>query len=401
MSNKDNDIDLLLKGLLGENLRELFNKRVYELNTNQTAVQNLLGIQYRTLNGILDGSQKRVNYSAFDKLAAFLNMPTERLIEIHLSQLDRQHQFSETPTGKKNFIRENFDLASLKKAGFITDITNITEVESKIVSFLGYHNIYEYKKRMFDVAFSEGAAVAPSAKRESVREFWLTVSKSIATKLDNPYYYDRDELKRYFPHIKWHSTNVDAGFKTVIKALYKLGVTVVFLPYLPSLGLRGATFPVDGQPVIALTDYRGFYATLWHCLIHELYHTLIDWDDIRQNNYHLSEDAGESLSVDAKEAEANDFAREYLFSKDKLEEIKPYLRDTEYVNAVAKDNNIDPSIIYIYNAFDNGSTDRMAWARARRYSPDIKRAVAPVEIKWDSEMSIDERVKKLKIEIYN
>jgi len=173
------------------------------------------------------------------------------------------------------------------------------------------------------------------------------------------------------------------------------------MPSLSALHLRGATFVVDGQPCIAITDYKGFYPTLWHCLIHELYHVLFDWIEIKNSSYHLSEDPDEVLSIDVKETEADDFAREYLFSKSKLDEVQPYLRDTEYIYKVAKDNNVDPSIIYVYHAFDNSALDRKAWARARKQTPDTKRAIHRLEIPWNKVISINETVKKLKIEIYN
>jgi Zn-dependent peptidase ImmA (M78 family) len=396
MDNKHKEIDALLKGLFEEDLRHLFDKRLHELNITQTSVQNILGIERRTLNGILDGTQKKANFSAFNKLSLFLNIPTERLIEIHISQLEKNCVQVQSSTKKKNFIRENFDLVVLKKAGVIEDLTDFEAIENKIVSFFGINSISEYKKRTFDAAFSAGAIVP---KNTATREFWLTSAKIVATKLDNPYYYSREELIKYFPQIRWHSTNVDTGLVNVIKTLFKLGVTVVYLPPMSNLHLRGATFAVSGQPCIALTDYKGFYPTLWHCLIHELYHVLFDWEEIKNDMYHVSEDSGEVLSNDAKEAEVNDFAREYFFSKSKLQEVAPYLRDYDYISEVAKDNNIDPSIIYVYHAFDNGSIDRKAWARARRETPNVKRAIYKIEVPFSK--PIEETVNKLKIEVYN
>jgi len=210
--------------------------------------------------------------------------------------------------------------------------------------------------------------------------------------------YDRQELIKYFPQIRWQSTNVEFGLANVIKALFKIGITVIYQSPFSSLHLRGATFSANDQPCIVLTDYKGFYPTLWHCLIHELYHVLFDWEEIRKDIYHVSEDSSEVL--DKKEMEIDDFAREYLFSVNKMKEVKRFIRDHEYIAGVAKNNHVHPSIIYVYNAFDN-SDERMIWARTKRLMPEIKKATQKVEIPWNKSVSIDEIAKKLKLEIYN
>lgn len=397
--NKFNEIDALLKGIFQSSLREMFEKRLHELGANQTAVLKMLNMERKTLVGILDGTQKRANLANLHKLAVFLNVPTEELINIHIAQLERNTPTTtNTESSKKKFIRENFDLAVLKKSGFIKDVTDFDAIEERITTFFGFRSIFDYKKRNFDAAFMAGAIVP---QKTATREFWLTYAKNLATKIDNPYFYDRQSLVNYFPQIRWNTTNVEFGLITVIKALYKLGITVIFLPSLSALHLRGATFSVNDQPCIVLTDYKGFYPTLFHCLIHELYHVLYDWDEIRANNFHLSEDPDAMLTISESETEADDFAREYLFSSSKSAEIAPYMRDSEYVSEVAKNNNVHPSFIYIYHAFDNGSVDRMAWARARRQMPDIRRTIYRLDPGWDKVVSIEDIVRRLKLEIYN
>jgi predicted transcriptional regulator len=43
-----------------ETLITLFEKRLHELDINRTDVQKIIDIEYRTLNGILSGSQKEL-----------------------------------------------------------------------------------------------------------------------------------------------------------------------------------------------------------------------------------------------------------------------------------------------------------------------------------------------------
>jgi Zn-dependent peptidase ImmA (M78 family) len=203
--------------------------------------------------------------------------------------------------------------------------------------------------------------------------------------------------------LKWFSTNEELGLINAISHLFRLGITVVFQPRLSMLYLRGATFAVNNKPVIALTDYKGFYPTIWHCLIHELFHVLFDWEKISKDAYsvHTSDDTDEILTMDENELEADDFARKFLFSQDKLDAVSPFIYNQKYIEEVAKNNDIHPSIIHAYYAHDHGKIDRMAWARARRHIPDTNKSVFRIANYWDKAKPIDEVAKNLKLEIYN
>jgi HTH-type transcriptional regulator/antitoxin HigA len=128
---------------------------------------------------------------------------------------------------------------------------------------------------------------------------------------------------------------------------------------------------------------------------------LFDWDEIKTDLYHISEGTEDAIVLDEREIEADDFARRYLFSEEKMKEIEPYIRNERIVNDVAQENNIHPSIIYIYNAFDKSKIDRLVWMRAKRFMPDIKKATYKIEIPWDEAKSLNEVVRQKKIEIYN
>lgn len=380
-------------------LKELFDRRVEELQISPTSVISILNTNYRTLNGILNGTQKLVDFTNLIKIASFLQLPREHVVLLYFKELEKNFP-TDTPSSaeKVEFIKENFDLAVLKKAGFIDSITDFTTIEKKIVSYLSLKSIFDYKRPPVDVAFSAGL-IKP--KNELTRSFWIEGAKTLFEEIDNPNKYDRQALINYFPQIRWYTTNVDLGLINVIKDLYRIGVTVAYKSSLPSLHLRGATFNVNGKPCVVLTNYRGFYPTLWFALIHELYHVLFDWDEILDNKYHLSDDDNGQLSVLAKEQEADSFAREYLFSKEKTKLVSPFLRSPEYVEEFAKENHVHPSFVYLFNAYDAGSKDRSAWARANRNNPPIDKLLEPLANEWDNSIPITEFVKQLKSNLYN
>ena len=151
-----------------------------------------------------------------------------------------------------------------------------------------------------------------------------------------------------------------------------MGISIVYQPKMPSLNVNGATIPVGDKLGIVLTDQRGFYPTLWFALIHELHHVLFDWDYIIENGAHVSSDDVDLYTKEHMEEKADKFARDYLFSDEKMEYIQPYLKNKSFVAEFAKQNHIHPSIIYSFNAWDQHKKgDKMAWARVREYMPDI------------------------------
>lgn len=400
-NSKIEDINTLLNNILKPEttgLKELFDKKVEELQITFTNVLEILNIQHRALKGILEGTQKMVDVTNLIKIANFLQLSKEDVIKLYIDSLEKKYSENVVSPQKIKFIQENFDLAALKKAGFIDSISDFENIESKLVSFLGLKSIFEYKRPSIKPAFSAGL-VKP--KNELTRSLWIHCAMTYFEDINNPYEYDRKALIEYFPNIRWHSTNVEFGLLTIIKDLYKLGVTVIYQAPLPALHLRGATFSINDKPCIVLTNYVGFYGTLWFALIHELFHVLFDWDEIRNNIYHLSDQDENELVVKEKENEANNFAREYLFPKEKMNQIRNNINNSDFVEVFAKNNHVHPSIIYVFNAYDSSKTNRVAWARARKNEPDISKCISHLENPWGSSKPINQIVREKKSEIYN
>lgn len=389
--------DILNSALKPQSLKELFEQKLLQLDITPTAALEVLDISYRTLKGILEGTQKTFDHTSLLKIANLLQEPREKIVQLYLNSLEENYPMQIRTTPEKiKFIKDNFDLAILKKDKFIESLTDFGHIEERIVSRLGLRSIFEYRKPPMDVAFSS-ANYQP--KNELTRAFWISAAKAYFEELDNPNGYDRQGLLDYFPQIRWHSTDVQHGFIGVIKTLYKLGVTVIYQPPFHGLQLRGATFSVNEKPCIVITNYVGFYATLWFALVHEILHVIFDWEEIKVNKFHLSDDSNDVLSVKEKEQETDKYTRHYLFSIEKTKAVRPHINDVNYVKEFAMDHHIHPSMIYVFNAFDSGK-DRTAWAMARRNSPDIKDCINAVDLPWDDKRPMDSVIKKRKLELY-
>jgi Zn-dependent peptidase ImmA (M78 family) len=228
---------------------------------------------------------------------------------------------------------------------------------------------------------------------------WIKTALDTFKELNNTYEYNRNALIEFFPEIRWHSKSVDLGLTTIIQKLFKMGITVVFQSPLSSLHLRGATFSVNNKPCIAITDYRGFYPTIWFALVHELFHVLFDWEEIRNNQYHISTNDEEHLSLAEKEKEADNFAREYLFSMEKMSRVKAHINDQDYIKEFAENNHVHPSFVYVFYAYD--MHDAFYWSKAQKLNPKIDKLKKLLENPWDNPMPISTFINSIRHKYYN
>ena len=87
MSDKYKDIENMLNGLFPEaqtSLRDRFNKRLYELEMTATSACTNLGIQWRSMQGILDGTQKIIDGTNILTLSNFLQIPHEEVWKLYV-----------------------------------------------------------------------------------------------------------------------------------------------------------------------------------------------------------------------------------------------------------------------------------------------------------------------------
>ena len=145
--------------------------------------------------------------------------------------------------------------------------------------------------------------------------------------------------------IKPYTRDLQNGLLSVARALFNIGITVIFQPSIPRLQIRGATFCYNGKPCIVLSNLNNRYPTLWFVLLHELYHVLYDFDEIAQRSYHVSEEGGGDLFL-IDEIGPDEFAREYLLNKERLSFISGYINSPILVEKYAREWSVHPSIIY-------------------------------------------------------
>ncbi len=366
----------------------LFEKRIEELGITQSRAEAMLGIEKKSLNNILNKEAKRVDIITIIKLAQFLNLPVDDFVKVYLQELPSEQIGDIEKAKKNNFIVQNFDLPQLHKKKFISSKTDYEAIEKRVVKFFGLKSIYDYAEETVTPAFSR----TKRSSSDLMREFWVQSALSQFKLIENPNPYSREQLIELTPKIRPYTRNVPRGLLTVVKALFSLGITVIYQESLPNISVRGATFVVNGKPCIVINDVYKRYPTLWFSLMHELHHVLYDFDEIQQVKYHLTGEPDLWL----KEEKANDFAREYLFGKKRSKYIKPFINESVLVKEYAEKSQVHPSIVYNFHMYDIDN-----WAKYSKQIPDSSLAVKNLNVNiWESE-SVLETTEKLKKEIFN
>ncbi len=134
---------------------DIFKAKIKEYGITQNQAEVLLGMQKRTLGGILDKSAKRVDVLNLLKLGQFLGLDTDVLIKAYVKDVPPDIVGELEETKKKSFILSKFDIKNLSKAGFLKYKNDYNYIEDRIKKYFGLADIYEYDQTHYIPAFSK------------------------------------------------------------------------------------------------------------------------------------------------------------------------------------------------------------------------------------------------------
>lgn len=371
-------LDKVLSEALGSTdkptLRQLYERKLQELGiSDRIAAREVMGIEHKALHQILDGTAKFPDALKMLKLASFLEINAEEVMALFLQNASREEVAKLDEVRRATYIVKEFDLVQLKKEKVINSITDFAAIEQRLCTFLGLESIEDYTRDLAYALYSR----TKRASSNKMLDFWTKSAYQYFVEVANPNEYDREALKELVPKIRPYTRDVENGLLTVVRALYSVGVTVIYQPYLPNTQVRGATFRVNGKPCIALSDYRKSYATIWFALMHELNHVLFDLDNIQ--TYHIT---GEPDLLLMNEEQANDFARDYLFSNERMDFVKPFILEHAIVTRCAEEAQVHPSIIYGFYEYQTNNYQ----TPFKRYEPNVQAMLAKLNAcNWDAE----------------
>ncbi|WP_277680210.1 ImmA/IrrE family metallo-endopeptidase [Gracilibacillus dipsosauri] len=380
---KNADVDKLLKEIFRDDVsldvRRLFEEKIAEYGITKTKTLKLLNIDKDVFEDILNGTAKQPNLIHVVKVAEFLDVDVDEFIKVVLKNQNSENIASIDRARKLKFLMKNFDVKALTKLGFFDRDHDIERLVHKALSYFGYESIQEFEDQLVEPLYSR-------SKRQfsdKMKDFWVRSAYQTFKLIDNPNAYDRERLKDTIVNMKPYSQDVNSGLYAVCKALYNIGVTVIFQNYLSTTHVRGATFIVNDKPCIVITDYQKRYPTLWFTLLHELHHVLFDYDTVKSNTYHLSDNEDLFLI----EEKADSFARDYFMQVESFHYIKNYINNSYVVERFARENEIHPSLIYsFYTWYQNNLYGKNFYAAFKEFYPDCKAAVSKLNpVSWNEE----------------
>ncbi len=279
-------------------LKELYIAKRNSLKLSDRQIQKMLGMDPKTLNPILDGEAKQINFVNVIKLAHFLGISVNDLIKVYVPDLDSKQIGDIQRAREAGYIVEYFDVSILNKIKFFKSGSSSHEMSEKIKTFFNLNTLYSYSEDSLQSAFSR----TKKNSNDLMRNFWVKSALVQFEVIANPNNYNRKELIDLIPKIRPHTRDVEYGLIKVLKALYLVGVTVIFQPSIEKLQVRGATMVVNKKPCIVLSDLQNNYSTLWFTLLHELHHVLYDIDEIEKRTYHISSGEGDIFLMNEEKA---------------------------------------------------------------------------------------------------
>ncbi|PQL89749.1 ImmA/IrrE family metallo-endopeptidase [Apibacter sp. wkB309] len=385
-------IENLLNSIFSDtnyDIKDIIEKKLIEYNLSKTKALKLLNIDKDVFDEILNGTAKQPNLIQIIKIAEFLGFEVSKFINVLLKNQCSENIFAIDNARKATFIVKNFDVKALTKLGFFDSNYSTEDLVKKVLDYFGYTTINEFEKQLDDPLYSR----VKKNHSDKMKDFWIKSAFQTFKIINNPNRYNRERLKDIIIKIKPYSQDVINGLLTVCKALYNIGVSVIFQNYLATTQVRGATFIINGKPCIVITDFNKNYPTLWFTLLHELHHVLFDFETIERYNYHLSDDNDLYLI----EEQANNFARDFFMSEEKFHYIKKYINNPYLVIKFANEIEVHQSIVYSFFIwYQKELYGKNYYGAFKKFFPDYNDAITKLNpITWN-EISIRDASEKIK-----
>lgn len=386
------NIESLLNSIFSDaeyNIKDVFEQKLIEYNLSRTKALKLLNIDKDVFDEILNGTAKQPNLIHIVKIAEFLGVEVNNFINVVLKNQSLENISAIDSARKATFIVKNFDVKALTKLGFFNSEFSTEELVKKVLDYFGYTTINEFEEQLDEPLYSR----VKKNHSDKMKDFWIKSAYQTFKVINNPNEYNRERLKDLIVKIKPYSQDVTNGLLTVCRALYNIGVTVIFQNYLTTTQVRGATFIINEKPCVVITDFNKNYPTLWFTLLHELNHVLFDFDTIEKSSYHLSDDNDLFLIED----QANTFARNFFISEEKFRYIKKYINNPYLVSKFANEIEVHPSIVYsFFTWYQKELYGKNYHAAFKQFFPDYSNAITKLNpITWN-EISIKEISEKIK-----
>lgn len=230
-----------------------------------------------------------------------------------------------------------FPYKELAKRGYVEQTGNQEKKVENLWKFFGVNSL-AFVQDTDPIAYRKKSGL--NIKSEHIAS-WLRCGELEAKKITLPEY-SETKLKELLPTLKTFSTKDAKEYsRAVTEMLRGAGVGLTYTPHFPGTGVSAAVRWVGNNPLIQLSIYYPWADIFWFNLYHEIGHLVLHGKKDRFIEF----DDKTLSSVQDKEKEADEFAKESLIPSKSYSKLITSPLTKQGVIDFAKDQGIDTGIV--------------------------------------------------------
>lgn len=238
---------------------------------------------------------------------------------------------NETHLVSKFFYKE------LAQRGYVPQTSSLENKVENLWRFFGVNSLL-YVANTEPVKFRKKSGV--DVKKEGIST-WLRCGEIDSKKITLPEY-SAKRLQQALLKIKLLSVKKPEEFsKEIVNILNACGVSLVYTPHFPGIGVSGAIRWISNNPLIQLSIYNAWADIFWFNLYHEIGHLLLHG----KKDKFIEFDDRDLVADKDKEDEADRFASDELIPEKKYAEFTKFTLTIQGIIELANSLGIHPGIV--------------------------------------------------------
>lgn len=282
---------------------------------------NSRGITQKDAAKIMDTSEKHLSnlLNGKTRLTGEMALKIERVLpDIEASfWLDYEAKYQEYLARKREELEiKNADLKDIAKRFHFKEVFKRTkktliEQAADMLDILEVQSFLNFKESL-----PKGMEFMQDNGEEEAMTVWIKLCERAVFEQNKSLHevpYSPMLLRQSLERLKKIALNpdIDDSIKSCRKRLNKCGIYLVVYPAIGNSKIRGVLTEYDGRPAIFISKRFKTHDHVWFTIIHELAHLLLHYG--KGSSFVSDENL---TSSDKKDAEANEFARNFFVDKE-------------------------------------------------------------------------------------
>lgn len=275
----------------------------------QGDLAQIMGRPVQVVNEIVAGKKQITPDTAVGLAKAFGD--DDALYWMNLENVYRlaQAKPADDAVGRRAKLYSLFPVRELTKRRWVEPSDNPDVFAHRVCGFYGIKSLDEKPQLAY------AAKAVDDEHSRPLQLAWLYRAYNLA-KAAPANAYSKAKLRAALPKLKALLISPEE-IREIPKILADAGVRFVIVEFLPNSKIDGASFWIDGTPVIAMSIRFDRLNNFWFVLRHEIEHVLNEDGQIL--DVELTESIQRKDAVSAEEARANNAAAEFLVPKNELD----------------------------------------------------------------------------------